>query len=316
LILVGPIGEKEAMRFAVRSGARDFLAEPLVGAELAAALVRVRDELRRSPRTARSGITVFFGASGGVGTSFVAANVAHRLASGGDGVVLVDLDLVRAPDAMLFDLAPRLGLLEALAAADTLDAHAIDGYAARHRSGLYVIGATSRAFVAEHALAEEPMSLLLQRLADTFDHVVVDAGSTFGPLALAALKRASHVFVVTQQTVPLVRSAARVYRVLRDEIGVPTAAIRVIVNRRTRGAAVDSVDAERAIGGGPVIPLPNDFGLARESVDTGVPLLDLDRSAPLTRAIGALAEHVSGREMPPHGTLWSRALPLFGRRLS
>src|SRR5262245_60114328 len=47
LIVVGPAGSPEAMRQAIRAGARDFLVEPLNADEFVAAVERLRHEPRR-----------------------------------------------------------------------------------------------------------------------------------------------------------------------------------------------------------------------------------------------------------------------------
>src|SRR5579872_528583 len=99
LIVVGSGGDTEALRMAIRSGAKDFLPQPVVAAELIAALQRVREEARKHARPA--GTTGFVhaivGAAGGAGTSFVATNLARILAgdddSGGSPTMLVDMDL-------------------------------------------------------------------------------------------------------------------------------------------------------------------------------------------------------------------------------
>ena len=81
LIVVGPAGSPEAMRLAIRSGARDFLAEPLNADEFVAALERLRHEPRRpTPTGSRRTSWSWSGAAGGVGTSFVACNLAHAIA--------------------------------------------------------------------------------------------------------------------------------------------------------------------------------------------------------------------------------------------
>ena len=103
------------MRLAVRSGARDFLVEPVNSAELVAALQRLRDEPRRgSAPIAKAEVTVVLGAAGGVGTSFVACNLAHALATETSApTLLMDLDFNAAPLASFLDLTPERGLLQA-----------------------------------------------------------------------------------------------------------------------------------------------------------------------------------------------------------
>src|SRR4029077_15162413 len=81
LIVVGPRGHADATRLAIRSGARDFLPEPVSKADLLAALEHLRAELHARTASGRGPIHVFVGAAGGAGSSFIAANIAHLLAA-------------------------------------------------------------------------------------------------------------------------------------------------------------------------------------------------------------------------------------------
>src|SRR5687767_12146503 len=99
LVVVGPAGSAEAMRLAMRSGARDFLAEPLDVDEFVAAIERLRQEPQRVIQAApQADVTLVLGAAGGVGTSFVACNLAHALQKETGGqTLLLDLDVNTAP---------------------------------------------------------------------------------------------------------------------------------------------------------------------------------------------------------------------------
>jgi pilus assembly protein CpaE len=138
LIVVGPAGSAEAMRLAVRSGARDFLAEPLNVDEFVEAIERLRQEPRRVGQAApQADVTLVLGAAGGVGTSFIACNLAHAIQKEtGDQTLLLDLDVNSAPLTSFLDLAPERGLPAALGEIEYLDQHALAGYVTRHRSGL------------------------------------------------------------------------------------------------------------------------------------------------------------------------------------
>ncbi len=140
LVVIGPAGSSEATRLAVRSGARDFLFEPVKAEELAAALVRVGREHKPAVEQPQGALHAVVGAAGGVGTSFIACNLAHLLASTARrSCVLVDLDVNYAPLAHFLDLKPERGLVDALEVVDTLDEHALQGYVTRHRSGLRLL---------------------------------------------------------------------------------------------------------------------------------------------------------------------------------
>lgn len=315
LLLVGPADDTEAMRMAIRCGARDFLPEPLVAADLVAALARIR-AAGRAAGAAHGQITVFLGAAGGIGTSLLAANVAHRHAIDGERTILVDLDLVCAPLPALFDLDPPLGLLEALAVLETLDPAALDGYVGRHASGLRVLAATGSGLVFDGDVAADRLVALLRVLAAEFGQVVVDAGCRLTPLTLAAAGAADRTVLVMQQSVANVRNAVRLQQALGKTPGDAAAAPLVVINRYLRGAAVTIADVQRALVSAAPLLVPNDYRLAHESCDTGVPLVDAAGSAPLTRAIASLAAALTGRApAAPRGFL-ERALPLFGRRSS
>src|SRR5262245_17993367 len=125
LIVVGPPANAEAMRLAIRSGAQDFLVEPLQSAELIASLARVRREPRREAERAPGVIDVVVGAAGGVGASFIACNLAHlTVAAAERSCLLLDLDVNYAPLTHFLDLNPERGLIEALETVETLDEHA------------------------------------------------------------------------------------------------------------------------------------------------------------------------------------------------
>jgi DNA-binding NarL/FixJ family response regulator len=143
LIVVGPAGSADAMRLAVRSGARDFLAEPLNVDDFVAAIERLRSEPRRTAQAApQADVTLVLGAAGGVGTSFVACNLAHAMQKEtGEPTLLLDLDVNSAPLTSFLDLTPERGLPTALSEVEYLDQHALTGYVTRHRSeGLLFTG--------------------------------------------------------------------------------------------------------------------------------------------------------------------------------
>jgi len=115
LIVVGPGGDGDATRLAIRSGARDFLPEPVGSADLIATLQQVRAELRARATQGLGTIHAFVGASGGAGSSFIAANIAHVLAAHARRhTALIDLDLNFSPTAHHLNLLSQRGLLEAL----------------------------------------------------------------------------------------------------------------------------------------------------------------------------------------------------------
>lgn len=314
LVVVGPPANAEAMRLAIRSGAKDFLVEPLQPDELVAALARVQGELRRDTERATGVVDVVVGAAGGVGTSFIACNVAHlTVASAERSCLLLDLDLNYAPLAHFLDLTPERGLIEALEALETLDEHALQGYVSKHRSGLHVMCTVPRAVVLSRDLQAERLAKLLEMLTTQYQHVIVDSPHQIDALNATVFGMARSVLLVLEQSVLHVKNSARLLSILTKELALPQERIRVILNRYSKRSAVTLEDVQRALGLANVVTVPNYFELSLDSIDTGMPLFDVDKDTALVRSLRDLQAHLNGVTRPARTGLLGR-LPLFARR--
>ena len=316
LIVVAPTGQPEIIRLALRSGAKDFLPEPTQASELIAALQRLRQELRSRPAGRGAGtVSVFVGAAGGAGTSFLATNVAHLLSSVGKrSTALVDMDLNFAPLAHHLDLRPERGLLEALDVVASLDEHALAGYGARHRSGLRMFGAIPGPVVLSKDVSTTAFTAFMNVLTVHNRHVIVDAPHAIDTLNALVFGLASQVYIVLQQSVLHVRNAVRLSRILTDELGVDRDRIHVVVNRLAKDATVELDDIRRSLEIPAMFSVPSHYRSALESIDTGVPLHETDPNAPVSKALLALYRDVIGEADTGRGSFLRRSLPSFLRK--
>ena len=313
LVVVGPAGDADAVRLAVRSGARDFLAEPVAPGDLVAAVRAQRGQANHGGKgTQRADIIVVLGAAGGVGASLVASNLALAFATGaGAPTLLLDLDVKFAPLASYFDLAPERGLLAALEEVDSLDEEALAGYVARHSSGLRLMSTPAASPASIRDVDVERLARLLGFLAANFRYIVIDGSHALDDLTVTALGMARTVVLVVQQSVVQLRKAARTLGTLCNEIGVPGERILVVVNRYVKHATVGLEDIRRTLGHPHVTILPSHYKSVLASIDSGMPLLEYDSSSPVSKAILELEQEiVSGRHVEHHGLL-RRTLPIF-----
>jgi pilus assembly protein CpaE len=312
LIVVGPAGNAEAVRLAIRSGARDFLPEPVSAGELKAAVHRVLDEsARESEGQRKSDVIVVIGAAGGAGTSFVACNLAHVLATTIDAsTLLMDLDLDNAPLGSFLDLAPERGLAAALSEVKFLDEHALAGYVTRHRSGLHLMGAPSGSLSAAKQIEPGRFPALIDVVTRSYRHVVVDAGRSLDSLGLAAVSTAHTILLVMQQSVVQLKQAARMLHHLTSEVGIPGDRVFIVVNRHLKHAAVTLEDVRSKLGCDHVVQIPNHYQAVLASIDGGVPICELDKTSPVAKAIVQLARTISGEPPQEHRSLLRRALSI------
>lgn len=313
LIVVGPAGSAEAMRLAVRSGARDFLAEPLNVEEFVAAVERLRHEPKRAPHPApQADVTLVLGAAGGVGTSFLACNLAHAIQKEtSDATLLMDLDVNAAPLTGFLDLAAERGLPAALSEVEFLDHHALAGYVTRHRSGLHLVGAPSKTALLARDLDAGRFATFMGVVKERYRHVVVDGSHALDDMNGTVLGMSRTVLVVVQQSVVQLRQAAQLMRTLFSGYGVPDDRITVVVNRYNKRSTVTLEDIQRTLARGAVAVVPNHFKSVMSSIDGGVPMLEFDPSSPVARAIVGLQRTICGAPPAERTGLLRRALPIF-----
>ncbi len=303
LIVVGPGGDGDATRLAIRSGARDFLPEPVGKADLVATVQQVRAELRARATQGRGAIHAFVGAAGGAGSSFIAANVAHLLAKHARrATALVDLDLNFSPTAHHLNLTSQRGLLEALDEVGSLDAEALAGFGARHESGLRLYCSTAQHAVLSKDLQSDRLSAFIGLLSAHNQHVVIDVPHAIDNLTATTFGLATDIYIVLQQSTLHVRNATRVLRILRDELR----------NRVAKNPLLQLDDISRALNMEIFAWVPNHYQQALESSDTGVPLYDVDRNAAITASLLSIVGQMTGAKTERPGLL-RRVLPSFLR---
>lgn len=305
ILVCGDLTSSEATRLLVRIGVVDLLSATPTTDELQAAVRRaLRDGGRGTDERASEVISVV-GASGGVGASFIACNLAHLAAfNAAKSVLLIDLDLTYAPIAAMLGLKPTRSLADALGQLASLDAVALAGYAMRHSSGLRLLSAAP-AGVPARAVSGTELSMLLKLAREQHDLVVIAANRWLDPASVESVAESRRVLMVLGQSLGDVRNGLRLRSLLVDWLGVPRAAVDVAINRYSTRAPVLAKDIATALGIADPALIPEDIELARHSIDAARPLAELAHGAPLTDALSALGARLSGNvsAAPTRGSL-------------
>ncbi|MFZ9708152.1 MAG: AAA family ATPase [Steroidobacteraceae bacterium] len=315
VIACGTLTTPVANRAVVRAGATDLLSASPQRAELQAALGRLVHHSR--PAIAVSGrgdTTTVIGAAGGVGATFLACNLAHLAAiSSGGRALLIDLDLAYSPMAGVLNLNPERGLTEALQQLASLDAVALEGYIARHESGLGLLAGGPNVTLQER-IDVEKFRGLLNLLLNTQGHIFVEGSRWLDGPTMAALEESRHVLVVVNQSVVQVRNAARLYRLLWQQCAVPRERLMVVLNRHSSHSPVQQDMVQRAIGCDTPFVIPEVSELASDSLDGGIPVFDLDRSSELSRTLMQLGRTLGTCNHAEPVGLLRRAMTLFSSK--
>jgi pilus assembly protein CpaE len=313
LIVCGPGDSPESMRLAMQAGARDYLPENAPHSDLVASLLRLREETVRSGASASGQLIVVMNGKGGSGASFLATNLAHVFAvKPGAQATLVDLDIQFGGLCRYLDITPKVGILQALEVAKQMDDMSAEAYTCEHSSGLRLLAAPSKRFVSPNDIPTDQLDALLRILLSMNDYVIADSPNRLDAVTEFFLERADDIVLVVQQSLPSVQDAARMIQLLTSEIAISKDRISVVVNRFTKNAAVELSDIRKALHMDNLITIPNQYKLAAESINSGIPVAELSKNAPLTKGVRNLQtalEKKNSKSSKPADNFLTRALP-------
>ena len=310
LIVCGPGDDPESMRLAMQAGARDYLAETAPLSDLVASLLRLREETVRSGSSAIGRLMVVMNSKGGSGASFLATNLAHAFAVNDSAqVTLADLDIQFGGLCRYLDITPKMGILQALEVAKQLDDISAEAYTCEHSSGLRLLAAPSKRFVPPSEIPIDALDALLKVFLSNNDLVIADSPNRLDTFTEFFLDRADNIILVVQQSLPHVQDAARTIKLLTNEFAIPEARINVVVNRFSKNAPIDLGDIRKALRTDKLITIPNQYKLAAESINSGIPVAEISKNAPLTKGIRNLQAALDNKDSKPAGNFLARALP-------
>ncbi len=313
LIVFGPPNDADAVRLAMRAGARDYLPEPVAAQEINSVISDIAGEAANNGSGEHGSLHVFLNGKGGSGASFLATNVAHGLACSDHSVTLVDLDLQFAGLCGYLDLEPERGLFEALQSVEDMDEVSAAAFTCEHKSGLRLLSAKSESFRLNADTSPERLLSLLDMYRSFNNFVIVDLPRHIDILSATVLESADRVMIVMQQTLPHVRDTARLLQILRKEIGIEESKITVVVNRFLRESAIEANDIEKALRVQNLVTIPNQYKLTAESINAGLPLSEISGNTSLTKGLRHLHNMIGGTMELEQGFL-RKALPaLLGR---
>ena len=314
-IAIGPKDDPDILRQAMRSGVRDFLNRPVTPQELQQAIQHIIQEKRASMGPARQTIAVI-NAKGGSGSTMIASNLAHIIATRQQlPVALLDLDIQFGSQALHLDLRPTRDVVEALNAAEQMDALALEGYMTKHKSGLNLLAAPLNRLVLLGEISPDHLNRLLDVIHQTYSRIVIDLPRLIDAVSTVALAQASTVVVVMQQSLAGMRDARRLLEILQREMEISRDRIVVVVNRYGPKHPITIEAIGQTLQRPTLILIPNDYARVEAATNQGIPLLEFAPNAAITRALVQLARQIGGEaESPTRRGLLGRAFDLIASK--
>jgi pilus assembly protein CpaE len=211
-------------------------------------------------------------------------------------------------------MSPKIGIVQALEVAKEMDEVSAEAYTCEHSSGLRLLAAPSDRLTLPSEIPLDELDALLTMFLSINNFVVVDSPNRLDAVTEYFLERADKIIVVVQQSLPHVQDSARLLRLLGSELAIAPTRIGVVVNRYTKSAPIELIDIKKALRQERLITIPNQYKLASESINSGIPVADVSKNAALTKAIRLLQAQLVDPGDKPADNFLQRALPNILRR--
>jgi pilus assembly protein CpaE len=287
------------VRQLMRNGVRDVLAQPINALDIATALESTRARRRKvmaANPPHRGKVCAFLNTRGGAGSSFLSLNVAHQLATEFNKTVcLVDMDIQFGTITVDLDMRADAGVLEALRNPSRIDRVFIDSLKVRHPSGMYFLPAPGDM---SHTDDIKPgaVTKLINTLAESHDMVILSMPSYLNECYEQALRMSDPVFLVTQNTLSMLRNLKILIECLprRD---IPKTHLAVIHNR-TNTVIHDPIfkQMHKVMDGVPLYRVRSDFKLAAQAATEGKTATELSTRAGMIKDIRTISATLAGEE--------------------
>lgn len=236
-------------------------------------------------------ITVY-SAKGGVGRSTVAINLAIALRQQtGKPVALIDGCLLFGDIGVMLNLEPKKSIVDLLPNINQLEDEILDDVMQGHTSGVKVLLAPPKPEMAE-LISADHFNIILARLRDLYDYIVIDAPATFQEITLMMLDNSDQILVITTLELSSLKNV-KLFLEIADGLGYPPGKLRLVVNRADTSGGIRMGDVESTVNRKFIATLANDPRAALIANNRGVPILMIAQDSPIANDIMKLARKVA-----------------------
>src|SRR6266852_3934369 len=225
ILAVSGRNDGQSILQALRSGAREFLTQPVVLEELLTALKRLQQTRLAGESFPGMGMSkkldttviAVAGSGGGVGCTSLAVNLGTSLAQYPDySVALIDLDLALGDADVALDLMPDYTLADVALNVERLDMTFLRRSLSKHSTGLSLL---PHPVQIEDAgiIREEHVQRVIGLLRASYTHLILDLSTGFSATDVTSLRAADIILLVTQLDLSSLRNTVRMMLTLQTE---------------------------------------------------------------------------------------------------
>jgi pilus assembly protein CpaE len=293
VVIIGIANDVAIYRELIFRGVSDYAVAPLDPL----AIIELISRAYRDTEASRFGrVLAFVGASGGVGSSTIAQNVASTIArSYASSVIFADLDLPFGTAGLGFDLNASEHISDALNDGSRLDDILLERLLTKHHEHLQVLTAPAN-LDQSHDLTEDAFERVLDIAQANASFVVVDVPHVWTPWVRKVLLAADEVVISASPTLASFRNVKNLVDVLKkarlndepprlvlNQIGIP---------KRTEIKPDHFADSLKIK---PIACIPFDVSVAT-AANNGQMMADAAPKSAVSQSVMHIADVITGRK--------------------
>jgi pilus assembly protein CpaE len=301
---------------ALRFGVKECFTHPIRLEEFQEALGRLPVCVPEVQASAKTRIITFMGGKGGVGITFLTANLAYLLAQQENNHILaVDLDLRYGQMVYFFDAKPQYTITEVIENVEHLDVSYLKSLFFHWDKNLQLLPAPARLEEAE-AVSSENLEKVLNfvKSLEVYSHVLVDAGHHLDEISIKALELADQVILVADQSVPALSNTRKLLEIF-ELLGLGDIELEIWMNSWDKHGDLNLEDVAKFLGRLVKGTVPSFASEVKTSINEGIPLAKSLPNLCICQELRNLAGHFSVGAQPhkKHQSRWNNWLGFLKR---
>ena len=301
IFLTSSSRDPEALLRALKTGVKEFFAQPVNGEEVVTALEKLKKSIEAEssgkPMVKKGRLITVLGSKGGVGATTAAVNlaVALRETAGESSVALMDMNPLLGDVQLFLDIKNSFSWADAARDIARMDSTYLLNTLYKHPTGIHVLPAPSKP-TSSGAATAEAMERLIGLMRSAFDLIVADGCKSLDDLSLRMLALSDTILVVTELNLPALVNARKLLDTF-EGLGLSRGKdIKVVINRYQKNNLVSPEEAEKTIGRGIVSMIPNDYEATMSAINTGKTLSDAGLKSAVMEHFRKLAASLLNKE--------------------